>query len=366
MLRFIKILIISLNLIPISSHSQTSLSNNEKNKVIERVKELIDSQYVIADKTEVINNYLDSLKAIGRYKGIKDNKVFAETLSEDLVTISKDQHFKIQYNPELVKSRREDRKRWEKAEANGTPENQEEIIDINYWYSQKSNFGMQKIEILDGNIGYMKLTFFDILQWVQNTIDGAMGVLANTDGLIIDIRGNGGGYISSSYLGSYFFDENPTIWNIGYNRPLAQRDTTFTYRQIGGQRYLNKPIYILVNEKSFSRAEEFAYCMKHHGKATIVGQTTAGAAHGIDFLEMDDNFLIQLPVTSSIHPNTNTDWEGIGVIPNIIANNEESFKVAYTKILDELIASKKDQDLGRHYNKLKKKYKEIKEKLNDD
>ncbi|WP_282043789.1 S41 family peptidase [Winogradskyella flava] len=362
MLRFRKVLIILFVLQSVLSYSQKILSKKEKYKVIDRIKELIDTQYVLANKTEIINNSLDSLKSTKKYKNIKDYRNFAEALSEDLVTISKDQHFKIQYNPELVSSRREERKRWQELEQIGEAENQKEVFDINYWYSQKINFGIQKVEILEGNIGYMKLTFFDILQWAQSTIDAAMGVLANTDALIIDIRDNGGGYISASYLASYFFDEKPTVWNIGYERPSSLRDTTYTYREIGGQRYLKKPIYILVNKKSFSRAELFAYCMKHHNKAIIVGQTTAGASHGIDFLEMDDNFLIQLPITSSIHPVTKTDWEGIGVIPHIKTTKEETLKVAYTMILDELIASEKDQELGRHYDRLKKKYKGIKEK----
>ena len=154
------------------------------------------------------------------------------------------------------------------------------------------------------------------------------------------------------------------VWNTSYNRTTDQKESEYTYQEIDGERYLNKPLYILVDEQSFSRAEGFAYGMKHFNKATIIGQLTPGAAHGIHFLEMANGFFIQVPVERNIHPITQTDWEGVGVIPNIRTNKEESFTLAYIKALDTLMTTKRDKALGVHYDKLLQKYKEIKEKLN--
>lgn len=354
---------ISILLLLISSCalSQKVLSKSEKHQVIQHVKEFIDSQYILVQKIKFINSSLDSLKSSSKYQNIKDHKTFAEELSKDLVSISKDKHFKIQYNPALAKSRLESIR--EEAVEHEETEEQEDRFNINYWYAQKTNFGFKKVEILEGNVGYVKLTFFDVLPWVQSTIDGTMAFLTHTDALIIDIRGNGGGYVSSSYLGSYFFDEHPVIWNIAYNRPSAQRDTTYTYREVGGQRYLNKPVFILVDENSFSGAEEFAYSMIHLGKATIVGQTTAGASHSIDFLALDENFLIQLPTSSSINPVTQTDWEGVGVIPHIKTHKENALQMAYKKILEILIADTSDKELGVPSKRRKEKLQKIKAKI---
>ena len=360
-----KVIVFLLIIQPVLGYSQKKLSKHEKHEVIKRIKELIDVNYVFADKAKLINNSIDSLDLSGKYNSIKDYKAFADVLTNDLVAVSKDKHFEIQYRPELIKSRREWRKRQEERENNEETEEQEEETDLNLWYAQKENFGFEKVEILDGNIGYIKLNFFHFLEWVKPTIDASMRFVASTDALIIDLRENGGGYRSDSYIGSYFFDEKPIIWNISYDRYEDKTENIYTYEKIDGDRYLNKPVYLLVGEKSFSRAEGFAYCMKHFKKAIVVGQTTPGAAHGINFLEMNDNFLIQLPVVHNIHPVTKTDWEGIGVIPQIITSKEQSFKVAYTQALDTLIADKKDKVLGVHYDRLKKKYKEIKEKINN-
>ncbi|MEO1652655.1 MAG: S41 family peptidase, partial [Bacteroidota bacterium] len=138
------------------------------------------------------------------------------------------------------------------------------------------------------------------------------------------------------------------------------RDSTF--QEVGGARYLNKPIYILISEQTFSMAELFAYAMKHFSKAIIIGQPSAGAAHAIDFLEIDDNYLIQVPISYNIHPVTKTDWEGKGVIPDISTKQEEALKIAHLKALDKQIDFAKKAG----YERILKRYQAIKKKLTQE
>ncbi|WP_422859213.1 S41 family peptidase [Flagellimonas sp. S174] len=365
--RFRFSLLIVVILLPLSTYTQESLPKNEKKTVITSVKELIDSNYVMVNLIETINHSLDSIYGSGKYSSISKQEDFAKTLTEDLVKISKDKHFKVQYNPELIQSRREWFQRQQEQleeddpDIEGEQENEsdEEYIDWNFWYAEKENFGFEKVEILDGNIGYVKLTFWQPLDWVRATMDATMGFVANTDALIIDLTENQGGYSpSDSYLGSYFFEENPIKWTSSFNRPLGETTDVFTFQEIGGNRYLNKPIFILVSEETFSLAEQFAYSMKHFKKAIIVGQNTAGAAHAIDFIEINDNFAIQLPIVKHIHPVTKTDWEGIGVIPHRNAKVDEALKVAYLAALDKLL-------VNTEYDKLKEKYSTLKKEVNN-
>lgn len=356
MLLFRQILVLFLILISASSFSQKTISNNEKVAVIERIKELIDSNYVFKDKVNFINNSLDDLKSTT----ITTHKYFADILTNHLVNITKDKHFKIQYNPALVKARRESFRRQQKL-ANQNQENEEEeeeYIDLNLWYAKKENFGFEKVRILEGNIGYIQLNFWQPLDWVKSTIDATMQFLTNTDALIIDLTKNGGGYSpTDSYLASYFFDKEPMIWTSSYNRQTDEITSTLTFGEIGGKRYLNKPIYILVSENTFSLGEQFAYSMKHFEKAVIIGQASAGAAHAIDFIEVNDNYLIQLPIIYSIHPVTKTDWEETGVVPHIKTSKSKTLQIAHLKSLDTLLTN---PDLER----LKKRYYKIKAKIN--
>ncbi|NQZ45065.1 MAG: S41 family peptidase [Flavobacteriaceae bacterium] len=331
------------------------MSTAEKNAVIESIKISIDSNYVFVEKSKALNKKIDSLYATGNYGRLNDPKVFASTLTDDLVAVTNDKHFVVQYRPDLVRSEAEN----EEGPIQ-EPEPEEPAIDLNYWYAQKGNFGFEKVEILEGNIGYVKLTFFDLFEWAKPTIDATMGFVSNTDALIIDLRGNGGGCRSATYLASYFFDEEPVLWFSSYNRTRDAIESDYTYAQVDGPRYLDKPVYILIDAKSFSRAEGFAYGLKHLDKAIIVGQTTPGAAHGINFVELAHGFFIQIPVELNIHPVTKTDWEGIGVIPHVPTEKGESYGRAYEMALDTLMTTKRNPALGIHFDKLMERYKKIK------
>lgn len=349
-----KIFTLFLLLIPALIFSQKNLQKDEKDAVIEGIKALIHSNYVFIDRVEYVNNALDSLHQTGKYDAVTDYKDFAKVLSDDLVAITKDKHFKVQYSPELLKSRRERAKRQE--EQQNTEEAEEEVIDWNEWYARQENFGFTKVEILEGNIGYMKLNFWHPLEWVESTIDATMGFLTNTDALIIDLRENQGGYSpTDTYLGSYFFDAQPKLWMSSYNRPTGETNSDSTFQELAGARYLDKPVYILVGEQTFSLAESFAYGMKHFGRATIIGQTTPGAAHGINFLAANDNFGIQVPVQYNIHPVTKTDWEGTGVQPDITTSTEEALKVAHLQALDRLIDNSTHERIIERYHEIKMK-----------
>lgn len=348
-----KIFTLLLILTPAILFAQPKLQNDEKDAVIEGIKTLIQSNYVFIDRVEYVNNALDSLHQTGKYDDITDSKHFAQVLSDDLVAITKDKHFKVQYSPELLRSRRERARRQENPQD--AEEEEEEVIDWNEWYARQENFGFTKIEILNGNIGYMKMTFWQPFSWVKSTIDATMGFLTNTDALIIDLRENQGGYSpSDTYLGSYFFDAQPKLWMSSYNRPTGETSSDSTFQELGGARYLDKPVYILVGEQTFSLAESFAYSMKHFGRATIIGQTTPGAAHGINFLAANDNFGVQVPVQYNIHPVTKTDWEGTGVRPDINTSLNEALKIAHLEALDKLIGHSKHERIIERYQKFKK------------
>lgn len=362
-----KPLAILLLVFPFLSYAQKKISDKDKSSTIESIKELIHANYVFEHKTAYFNRSLDSLNATGKYEGVKDYQAFADILTEDLVAITKDKHFKIQYNPDLVQSRRRRLEASQQAEEEETEveteeTNAEEEIDWNYWYAQKKNFGFEKVEVLGGNIGYVKYTFFQPLSWAESTIDATMRFVANTDALIIDLRENQGGYSpTDSYLASYFFDGNATLWMSSYERRLDETDSVLTFQDVGGERYVDKSVFILVSENTFSLAERFAYGLKHFNKAIIIGEASAGAAHAIDFMEVNENYLIQLPIIRSVHPVTKIDWEGTGVIPDIETSNEEALRTAHLMALNEQIEALQNRTI---VGPILERYEKIKMELN--
>ena len=333
-------------LLPTLAFSQKVISDIEKDSMIERIKELIDSNYIFIDQIDYVNNSLDSLNSTGKYEDITDYKVFAMTLTKDLRGITNDKHFRVNYNPDFIKM------------ILSGPKEEDEEEDLNWEKEQglKENFGFKKIEILDGNIGYLKFDFFYPFELVKPTIDAAMGFVTNTDALIIDLTSNDGGYgTTDNYLGSFFFKEEQVFWSSSYDRPTGERVSDSTFQKIGGARYIDQPVVILVSKKTFSNGEKFAYCMKHLNKAKIIGQNTPGGANGIDFLIVNENFGVQIPVCQTIIPATNTNWEGVGVVPDIETSKNETFKIAYLNVLDSLVASTVDTEQIEKYNNIKAK-----------
>ncbi len=84
-------------------------------------------------------------------------------------------------------------------------------------------------------------------------------------------------------------------------------------RRFGG----DKPVYVLTSAHSFSGAEEFAYDLQSLKRASIVGETTAGGAHPVSDAHIDDRFVLLVPWGKEINPVTGTNWEGVGVVPDI-------------------------------------------------
>lgn len=324
------------------AHAVCELSNMEKSTVIESIQKSFEESYIFPERVEGFNVALAAKFGSGSYDKICDYKGFAATLTDDLVAITKDKHAVVVYNPGFIAARRAEREAGVQTE-NTEIKNEENTevaapIDWNRWYAVKDNFGFEKVEVLDGNIGYIKFNFFHSHEWAKPKIDSAMGFVSNTNALIIDVTKNGGGYSpTDAYVASFFFENGSGIWSSSYDRPSDETETTSLFEDIGEDRYLDRPLYILVSEETFSLAESLAYGLKHFGKAIIVGTTSAGAAHGIDISELNSNFFLQVPISRNIHPVTKTDWEGRGVTPDIETLADNALKVAHLDAINRLI-----------------------------
>lgn len=106
-------------------------------------------------------------------------------------------------------------------------------------------------------------------------------------------------------------------------------DETFTSVELEGPRYGDdKPVYVLTSDRTFSGGEAFAYNLKHFGRATIVGETTAGGAHLAEPVELRRDFVMDVPYARAVNPVTGTNWEGSGVEPDIAVPAVTALEVA--------------------------------------
>lgn len=303
------------------------LTKQEKLSTLQVTQNLIKERYIDENVALKTVKYLQDNLQNGRYDTLENAAEFAQKLSEDLVFISNDKHFRFLYDPAWVSDSKNAK----------TKSEQDELLNRDLLKWKKDNFGFKEIKILDGNIGYLNLTGFKNPKYAGKTADAAIAFMSNSDAIIIDLRDNGGGFSTMvQLLASYFFDGEPIQMGDSYSRETGKHTQDWTLPHTGGIRLPDIPLYILISKESFSAAEGFAYFMKNRKRAILIGEKTGGAAQPIERVVVSNKFYIWLPTQKPVDPITNTNWEGTGVSPDIKCSSKLALYTAQQEALKNL------------------------------
>lgn len=301
----------------ISAQNKTEkMTTEEKQRIVEKISQLLNNNYVFPDTAVKIERHLKAKLSGGEYDNIEDRKKFAEIVTNDVQSVSRDKHMRV-----FLRSRQP-----LSAEEKASP-----AADL---YRQKmtlkeQNYGFTKVEKLKDNVGLLEITSFPPLQLAKEYADLAMKFLSGSDALIIDLRRNGGGNPDLiQYVCSYLF-ERPTHINSIYERKDGRTEDYVTLEKVDGQKLSSVPVYVLTSRRTFSGGEEFAYDIQTQKRGVLIGETTGGGANPGDMFPVIDDFGIFIPTGRAINPVTKTNWEGTGVIPDI---NIEAVKALDTAI----------------------------------
>ena len=173
--------------------------------------------------------------------------------------------------------------------------------------------------ILDDNIGYLVVESFE-----SATTSGRLNVMFNNmalcNGIIIDIRNNGGGSLEASqFLASHFTEEKVTVGYTCYKTGPGHNDFSKPYRMEVSPakedlRWI-KPAVLLVNRGCFSSANDFALAMKAMENVTLLGDTTGGGGGMPMSSELPNGWVVRF----SSAPSFDTDMNHVefGVAPDI-------------------------------------------------
>jgi len=294
-------------------------------------------EYVFPETGEKFAAQIQARLTQGAYDAITDAHVFAQTLVADLYEVAIDLHLTVQYDPA-----------WAERLAQPKPEGDAAPDFLRLVALRENNYGFRKVEQLAGNIGYIDLRMFIPSEYGGETAVAAMNWVANTDALIFDLRQNRGGNPSMIQLiTSYLFPPEPKHLNSFYVRRANTSQQFWTLPHVPGRRMPDVPVYVLTSGRTGSAAEEFTYNLKNMRRATIVGETTIGAAHPTDFRAVGEGFVLGLPYGRAVNPITETNWEGVGVEPDIAVPAEDALKTAHLHALERLIAASPDEERTR-------------------
>jgi retinol-binding protein 3 len=323
----------------------TPLDAHTRHAVINGTLAEIAAGYIYSEKAPDIAKEIHKREAGGAYDTASGEE-FARRLTEDLQSVGHDLHFEIAYSADVLPP----------EPAAPPPPTRQERFDA----GKDTNYGFRRVEVLEGNVGYIALDLFHRAEAMGETLAATMDFVSNTDALIVDLRNNDGGRADSvALLVSYFTEGNPQPLVGIYWKPLSKTVESFTSPSVKGKKYLDRKVYLLTSKDTVSAAEGFCYNMKNLKLATVVGETTAGAANPGSMKRIDGHFSLFLPTGRAVDPVTGKNWEGIGVAPDIAVSAADSLRTAHLlalKSIEEKADAEKQRALEEIIRKIEGKH----------
>ena len=180
-----------------------------------------------------------------------------------------------------------------------------------------------KSEILNKNIGYIRLTSFNensskqVRQRIKNFDKNK-----NLNSYILDLRNNPGGLLTQAITISDFFLENGEIVSTK-SRKTSENKKWFAKK---GDLLDGKPMIVLINYGSASASEIVAGALKDHKRAIIIGENSYGKGSVQSIIPLKNKGAIRLTIAKYYLPSGKSISE-VGVTPDIeITEDSKDFK----------------------------------------
>lgn len=342
------------------------LSKESIKEIVIGVAEVMRDNYVTEAEANSVYDFLVNNQST--YTSFTDAKKLIQQLGLDIQSIIDDGHFNITYlgNRNFNWVSEEDGK-----EKKDNVEREADLV------GSRTNYGLQSIKILEGNIGYINIASFNhSLKSASQALGAAFTFVNDTKALIIDVRENTGGqpeYVNRVL--SFLWDvEHQLISTISYRN--KNDITTFesaSDSELEGLRYSgNRPVYVLTSDVTASGAEALAYHLQVRAKATIIGEKTLGAANGFTpvllSVEGAGYIAISVPDMLITDQHSNSNWEKVGVTPDIEVASKNALRKSHLLALEKLKSKASNADEMTWYNDLIQKQRFITEsgKMNEE
>ncbi len=331
-------------LVTTSGFAQTPISSQDRAATITEIAELIGDEFFDAARAEAIEAQLMDLLNSGQLDSYDDAESLAAHLTD--VLLEQDRHFSVSYRGmaavEQAQARAAER---ETRSAEPRPQADRDRFPR----LRQQNFGFGEVEILSGNIGYIKMDMFAPIEGGMATADAALGFVANTNAVIFDLRENRGGAPSMvQYLISHFLpDGGDTLINTFVSRDYEYPNQLWSLSAHPMGHRPDVPVIVLTSGATGSAGEAFPYHLQALERATVIGESTYGAGNPGGTWLTDGGYEIFISTGSARNPITGTNWEGTGVTPDIDVAADTALDHALLTLLPDLIAAEDNPDQRR-------------------
>ena len=203
-------------------------------------------------------------------------------------------------------------------------------------------------KVLSGHIGYLDLNSFgDETPGEFETLVNQLNK-QNVDSWIVDLRDNGGGYLSSALdLTSYFIGSDIAV------RIKDRTGTLHPYRVKDPGWRMDQRIIVLINENSASASEILAAALKDYDEATLVGTTTYGKGTVQTIFPLENGGVLKMTVDHFYSPQGH-EIDKVGVSPDVVIQTSDSLRAAELMLSDsaEAFALARTEDYWETWGEL--------------
>lgn len=307
-----------------SSSSVRAAADDPARALAAGAAEKLEATYVYPSRARTAAELLRRNAASGAYDGLRDDAL-ATRVTDDVAGVLHDKHVRVRYSAEVLPPER----------VPHTAPSPDQLAERTR-QMREGGYGLGRVAHLPGNVGYIDIRGFPAgTDEMKSVFDGIANSVAFSGAIVIDLRRNHGGDPDSiARLLSHFLPPKTHVNDFvgrGDGEPPIE-SSTYT-DEVPGPR-ITAPLYVLTSSETFSGGEECAYDVQALKRGTLIGATTGGGANPGGTRRIDDHFFIFVPDARARNPITKTNWEGVGVKPDIAVPRERALVTAYQMALD--------------------------------
>jgi hypothetical protein len=303
--------------------SSIQIDERVRKEVLNSLSQELESRYVLPDMAKKLAAAVRAKQKARAYEKVVTAPELARALTEDLLSVGHDKHLRVTFSRSPMPS------------GALSPQMLNEL--------RKENGAIPKVEILEGNVGYMRVNGVPPVEVARPAVAAAFAFLHNTDALIIDDRGNGGGDPNTVAVYVSYLSEGEAFVVNTFHWREGGRVEEFKTTELGDLAYgTQKPVFVLTSPMTFSGGEELAYDLQALKRAVIVGEVTGGGANPVTPVVLGHQFVVLMPFAQGINPITGSNWEQTGVSPDVRVIAAAALSRAHALALDRLSAMAPD------------------------
>jgi hypothetical protein len=299
------------------------MDHREVDRIVAEAAGVVGQRYVFSDVGPRIGAVLRAGAAQGRYRQVREPRELARLVTTDLQSVNADRHLRLDHHEEEIPDLPDDAMMTSLMQAE----------------AERSMGGVAGFRRLDGGVAHLELGPVLVPPSIAgDAVAAVMQLVARARALILDLRTVRGGHPGTAALVcSYLFDEEPVRLVDVYERETDSTFQSWTLPYVPGARFGGtKPLFVLTSSATFSGGEEIAFVLQRRGRATVVGERTGGGAHPRVGHRVHPHLELSVPTARASDAVTGTNWEGIGVTPDVTVPAGDALRVAHERALARL------------------------------